>query len=136
MKGLLLVLAIGLLLVAAAVPAMARSDHQGLNGCQIDPSSAGYVVDVGFILGGMPPGILVEELGACCVRGHYASAAENGFPGGCCKHPWLAPGPPPTSNDGAPFPMPANLHPGDRDDPRDPPQVGHGCKCGIVRAAH
>ena len=115
---------------------LALADHKGNTGCQVDPHSSPYSVDGGTILGmGFP---MLEDLGACCIRGHYEDPINNGFPGGCCKHPWLVPGPPPTSNDGAPLPpgvppMGPNDHPGDRTDPHEPPQVGHGCKCAEIR---
>lgn len=117
---------IGLLMLGTV--GIASAEHQSLKGCQPDPNSGSYTVDVGTILGLDP---LVEDLAACCIRGHYESPTDNGFPGGCCKHPWLEPGPPSTENP-SPFP-PLNAHPGERTDPREPPQVGHGCKCATIR---
>lgn len=125
-------LVLSILLASFAAPVLAQSVHKDLNGCQVDPNGTTYTVDVGTIFG--LPFPLVEELGACCIRGYYEDPVTNGFPGGCCKHPWLVPGPPPTENQ---FPYstligPYNPHPGDRDNPTDPPQVGYGCQCGTV----
>jgi hypothetical protein len=118
------------LLLAVAVPAMAQSGHKDLNGCQAGPNQPTYTVDIGVMLGIAPPGVIVEDLGACCVRGDYTSPTDNGFPGGCCKHPWVQPGSPPTLNPDGTF----NSHPGNRTDPHDIPQVGHGCKCAYAQA--
>jgi len=140
-KKLISLLVVPLLLVGFSAPVMAQTGHEGLNGCQVDPNGVTYLVDVGYITGMTPgPGIFVEWLGACCVRGDYTSPTENGFPGGCCKHPWLEPGPPPTGNpefwNGIPLwalGIPeTNQHPGDRDNPLDPPQVGYGCQCATI----
>ncbi len=133
-----------LLAMVVAVPVAAQSDHQGLKGCQVDPNGVTYLVDVGFITGMAPEGVLVEWLGACCVRGDYTSPTDNGFPGGCCKHPWVVPGPPPTSNPefwhGTPLWLlgipQTNPHPGDRGDPSDVPQVGQGCQCATINPAN
>lgn len=135
MKKVFILLLAVVALLAFAVPAVAQSGHKDLNGCQAGPNEPTYEVDVGVMLGIAPPGEVVEYLGACCVRGDYTSPTENGFPGGCCKHPWLEPGAPPTEN---PFPYSLSLgeynsHPGDRDDPSDPPQVGYGCKCAVAQ---
>ncbi len=120
MKKLMAIVVTVVLLLAmvVAVPVAAQSDHQGLKGCQVDPNGVTYTVDVGFILD--LPFPLVEELGACCIRGDWNSSQSNGFPGGCCKHPWIVPGRPPTSN---PPPQPPNLHPGERANPTEVPQV-------------
>jgi hypothetical protein len=135
-KIIISLLAVALLLVTFSLPAVAQSDHKNLNGCQVDPNGTTYTVNVGAILG--LPFLLVEELGACCIRGYWESPEANGFPGGCCKHPWLEPGPPPTEN---PFPESLlvgeeNQHPGQRENPSDVPQVGHGCKCGAINPAN
>jgi hypothetical protein len=121
-------------LLAFAVPAVAQPGHKDLNGCQAGPNEPTFTVDVGVMLGLAPPGVIVEELGACCVRGYYVNETENGFPGGCCKHPWLEPGAPPTSNPPIPGVPQTNQHPGNRTEPTDPPQVGHGCKCAAAQA--
>ena len=135
MKKLGILLAAVVLLAVISAPVMAQSGHKDLNGCQAGPNNPTHTVDVGYMLGFSPSGILVEALGACCVRGDYTSPIDNGFPGGCCKHPWLEPGSPPTSNPPAFVPpLPTfNPHPGNRDNPTDPPQVGYVCQCGTIR---
>jgi len=133
MKKLGILLAAVALLVAFSTPVMAQSDHKDLKGCQVDPKGITYTVNVGAILG--LPFPLVEELGACCIRGYWESPEANGFPGGCCKHPWLEPGPAPTNNGDytfEPFIPEWNPHPGQRENSSDVPQVGHGCKCGAI----
>jgi hypothetical protein len=89
LKKLLIALPLAILIIvlASAGSVMADNSHRDLKGCQAEGET--YNIAVG------PPGGI--DFGPCCIRGHYESSTENGFPGGCCKNNEThnqSPGPP------------------------------------------
>ena len=77
MKKLLVALPLVLLILVlgSAGSVMGANSHSELKGCQAEGET--YNIAVG------PPGGI--DFGPCCIRGHYESSTDNGFPGGCCK---------------------------------------------------